>query len=86
MAVGGGPFKVLYEHAALQYTGKSGWYCGSPELGLVNMFNAHAKEDANAPAANDPATCQRLYNETLRLISEADPRFQPTTQDSPLEQ
>ena len=74
------------EHAALQRTGKSGWYCGSPELGLVNMFNAHAKEDANAPAANDPATCQRLYNETLRLISEADPRFQPTTQDSPLEQ
>ncbi len=52
----------------------------------MNLFNAHIKEDANAPVANDPVACQRLYNETLRIISEVDPRFQPATQDMPLEQ
>lgn len=65
--------------------GKSGWYIGSPELGFINAFNAHAKEHPNAPAANDPVACRRLYAETLRIIKECDPRFQATTQDIPLE-
>ena len=51
----------------------------------MNSFNAHVKEDPNAPLANDPVACRRLYAETLRILKECDPRFQPTTQDMPLE-
>ena len=80
-----GPSILGFDFLCERRAGKSGWYVGSPELGFVNSFNAHAKEDPNAPAANDPVACRRLYAETLRIIKECDPRFQPTTQDIPLE-
>lgn len=30
--------------AGVLVTGKNGWYVGTPELGLVNVGNAHLKE------------------------------------------
>jgi len=81
-----GAISLEYACTSPDMNGKSGWYVGSPELGLINMFNAHVKEHPNAPAANDPVACHRLYSETLKIIKEVDPQFQQVTQDLPLEQ
>jgi hypothetical protein len=59
--------------------GKSGWYVGTPELGLVNIGNAHIKEHPNAPLANNPEACSKLYNVSLRILQQSDAGFNPAS-------
>ncbi len=59
--------------------GKTGWYVGSPELGLVNVGNAHIKEHPNAPLANNPEACRKLYNMSLRILQQCDTGFHPAS-------
>lgn len=48
---------------------KTGAYIGSPETGLINCLQAREKTP-NAPLANNPEACERLYKETVKIISD----------------
>jgi hypothetical protein len=59
--------------------GKNGWYVGSPELGLVNIGNAHLRKNPQAPLVNDEEACRKLYNKSLAILKQCDPSFTPTS-------
>lgn len=49
---------VLFPHVPCVPPGRSGSYIGSPELGLVNYFQAGVIRKPNAPLARDPWACR----------------------------
>ena len=38
----------------------------------MNICNAHIKEHPNAPLANNPEACRKLYNMSLRILQQSD--------------
>jgi NAD(P)-dependent dehydrogenase (short-subunit alcohol dehydrogenase family) len=48
---------------------KTGAYVGSSETGALNIFQAKEKWP-NAPMANNPEACERLYKETIKIIAD----------------
>ncbi|BDA50877.1 probable WW domain-containing oxidoreductase [Coccomyxa sp. Obi] len=79
-----GAIALEYAGVSPDVNGKNGWYVGTPELGLVNVGNAHIKEHPNAPLANNPEACRRFYNKTLAILKQSDPSFEPAS--GPIEQ
>ena len=52
---------------------------GSPELGLVNVGNAHIKEHPNALLANNPEACRKLYTMSLSILQQCGTGFHPAS-------
>ena len=71
--------------------GHNGGYIGSPELGLLNVLQAH-EQVPNAPLCSDPVALDRLWNETVKCIDDASgehwakdgPQAPPATLDTPV--
>ena len=60
--------------------GKTGTYIGSPELGMVNLMQAH-EQVPNAPLGRDPDAWKKAYEETMRIIEEV--TGEPWTKQAP---
>ena len=57
---------------ACECAGKSGTYIGPYYIGpfISNLFNTGSQQPLNK-WTNDTAACTRMYNETVRLVHEA---------------
>jgi hypothetical protein len=58
------------------HTGRTGAYCGSPELGPVNYFQTGEIRRPNAPLARDAWACRRLLDASLVILREVDPELE----------
>ncbi|KAL3154197.1 hypothetical protein ABBQ32_013708 [Trebouxia sp. C0010 RCD-2024] len=67
-----GAVSLLYAATAPEVSGKSGTYIGPYYIGpfISNMFNTGSQQPLNR-WTSDAAACTRMYNETVRLVHEA---------------
>eukprot|EP00775_Hariotina_reticulata_P005452 gene5452-5686_t len=68
-----GAIPLMYASTEPRLWGRSGAYIGSPELGLVNYFQAKEIRRPNAPLARDAWACRRLLDASLVILKELDP-------------
>lgn len=67
-----GAVPTLYAATAPELSGKSGTYVGPYYVGplVSNLFNTGTQQPLNR-WAQDPAACTRMYEETVRIVHEA---------------
>ncbi|WIA38443.1 hypothetical protein OEZ86_001767 [Tetradesmus obliquus] len=77
-----GAIPLMFASTEPSLKGRSGSYIGSPQLGLVNYFQAGIIPTPNPPLARDPWACRRLLDASLAILKEVDPAL-PNADISP---
>ncbi|KAF6258815.1 hypothetical protein COO60DRAFT_1638905 [Scenedesmus sp. NREL 46B-D3] len=68
-----GAIPLMFACTEPSLKGRSGSFIGSPQLGLVNYFQAGIIPTPNPPLARDPWACRRLLDASIAILKEVDP-------------